>query len=211
MNFKSFAALSLATIAFTGLGAGIANAQPVSWDAIANCESGGNWHINTGNGYYGGLQFSESTWVAEGGTKYASRADLASKSEQIAVASHMNLGNWPVCGSHAYDETRSQVEAQGTTSVVPAVEYKTVKPAGYKAVTLNTTTYPVPKCGGWDTFGLYEVRAGDTLSSIAASHSLTSWKFIYDDPSNAGLIANPNVIYPGQWFCLGVYNATFTP
>ncbi|WP_321573728.1 resuscitation-promoting factor [Nocardioides sp. Kera G14] len=57
-----------------------------NWDAIAQCESGGNWHINTGNGYYGGLQFSQSSWLANGGGKYASRADLASREQQIAVA-----------------------------------------------------------------------------------------------------------------------------
>jgi uncharacterized protein YabE (DUF348 family) len=57
-----------------------------NWDAIAQCESGGNWHINTGNGYYGGLQFSSSSWLAWGGGKYAPRADLASREQQIAVA-----------------------------------------------------------------------------------------------------------------------------
>lgn len=69
------------------------------WDRIAACESGGNWAINTGNGYYGGLQFAQPTWVGAGGTKYAPRADLATRSEQIAVASKLNLGNWPVCGA----------------------------------------------------------------------------------------------------------------
>src|SRR3712207_4131601 len=54
------------------------------WSGVADCESGGDWSINTGNGYYGGLQFSQSTWEAYGGTAYASRADLASPAEQIA-------------------------------------------------------------------------------------------------------------------------------
>src|SRR4051794_17631300 len=73
--------------------AGLASAAPASaatstnvWDALAHCESTGNWAINSGNGYYGGLQFSTSTWAAFGGTKYASRPDLATKAEQIAVA-----------------------------------------------------------------------------------------------------------------------------
>ncbi|MEU7380438.1 MULTISPECIES: transglycosylase family protein [unclassified Streptomyces] len=56
------------------------------WEAIAACESSGNWKANTGNGYYGGLQFRQSSWVAAGGLKYARRADLASRREQIAVA-----------------------------------------------------------------------------------------------------------------------------
>src|SRR6478672_12188079 len=67
--------------------AGSASAAPDStWDSVAGCESGNNWSINTGNGYYGGLQFSQSTWEAYGGGQYASRADQATKSEQIAVA-----------------------------------------------------------------------------------------------------------------------------
>ena len=75
----------------------------VNWDAIAQCESGGNWSINTGNGYYGGLQFSQQTWEANGGLAYAPRADLASREAQIAVAekvyADVGLGAWPVCGA----------------------------------------------------------------------------------------------------------------
>jgi hypothetical protein len=73
-----------------------------NWDAVAQCESGGNWSINTGNGYYGGLQFSQSTWAGFGGTAYAPRADLASKAQQIAVAERVlavqGAGAWPTCG-----------------------------------------------------------------------------------------------------------------
>jgi uncharacterized protein YabE (DUF348 family) len=58
----------------------------INWDAIANCESTNNWSINTGNGYYGGLQFDSGTWLSNGGGQYAPRADLATKEEQIAVA-----------------------------------------------------------------------------------------------------------------------------
>ena len=68
------------------------------WDAIAACESGGNWSINTGNGFYGGLQFTQQTWLASGGGAYAPRADLASREQQIAVASGLARSNWPVCG-----------------------------------------------------------------------------------------------------------------
>jgi hypothetical protein len=69
------------------------------WDNVAACESGGNWHTNTGNGYYGGLQFLTSTWLAYGGGRYASRADLATREQQIAIASGMSLSHWPVCGA----------------------------------------------------------------------------------------------------------------
>ncbi|MGW0819499.1 transglycosylase family protein [Streptomyces viridiviolaceus] len=59
------------------------------WDAIAQCESGGNWKANTGNGHYGGLQFTQSSWKAAGGLKYAPRADLATRKEQIIVAERL--------------------------------------------------------------------------------------------------------------------------
>jgi uncharacterized protein YabE (DUF348 family) len=67
-------------------GAGINLANAAMWDRIAQCESGGNWSINTGNGYYGGLQFSIPSWLANGGDDFASRPDLASRAEQITVA-----------------------------------------------------------------------------------------------------------------------------
>ena len=72
------------------------------WAAVAECESGGDWSIDTGNGYFGGLQFSQSTWAAYGGTDYAPRADLATMAEQIAVAERVlarqGPGAWPICG-----------------------------------------------------------------------------------------------------------------
>ena len=75
------------------------------WDAVAACESGGNWSINTGNGYYGGLQFSSSTWKAFGGSRYASRADQATKAEQIVTARRVlasqGPGAWPTCSRRA--------------------------------------------------------------------------------------------------------------
>jgi hypothetical protein len=70
------------------------------WDRIAQCESGGNWAINTGNGYYGGLQFSFGTWLSAGGGQYAPRADLATREQQIAIASGLSLSNWPQCGRY---------------------------------------------------------------------------------------------------------------
>ncbi|MFG2298297.1 transglycosylase family protein [Streptomyces sp. NPDC048603] len=68
------------------------------WDAIARCESGGNWRANTGNGHYGGLQFTRSSWKAAGGHRYAARADLATKRQQIAIARRLaamqGMGAW---------------------------------------------------------------------------------------------------------------------
>ena len=72
-----------------------------TWDALARCEAGGNWAINTGNGYYGGVQFDQNTWERSGGLRYASRADLATREEQIAIAeitrSRQGWGAWPTC------------------------------------------------------------------------------------------------------------------
>jgi uncharacterized protein YabE (DUF348 family) len=74
----------------------------LNWDAVAACESGGNWHINTGNGFYGGLQFDSGTWLSNGGGAYAPRADLASREQQIAIATKLydarGSSPWPVCG-----------------------------------------------------------------------------------------------------------------
>jgi len=76
-----------------------------TWDRVAACESSGNWSINTGNGFYGGLQFTTSTWLAYGGAKYAPRADLATKAQQIAIAEKVLAGQgpgaWPVCSVRA--------------------------------------------------------------------------------------------------------------
>ena len=75
----------------------------VNWNAIAACESGGNWSISTGNGFYGGLQFTQQTWLGYGGGQYAGSANLATPSEQIAVAQRVlagqGIGAWPVCGA----------------------------------------------------------------------------------------------------------------
>ncbi|GAA3694844.1 transglycosylase family protein [Gordonia hankookensis] len=90
-------ALSLAPLAaFAGNASAAGN-----WDAVAQCESGGNWSTDTGNGYYGGLQFSQSTWEANGGSGSPANA---SKAEQIRVAENVlasqGPGAWPVCGSN---------------------------------------------------------------------------------------------------------------
>jgi LysM repeat protein len=80
-----------------------ASSGGANWSAIAACESGGNWSANTGNGFYGGLQFTQQTWLAYGGGQYASSANLATPAQQIAVAQRVlagqGIGAWPVCGA----------------------------------------------------------------------------------------------------------------
>ena len=103
--------ISVAKIAVTGAvlgGGGIALAGQAAaatdgeWDQVARCESGGNWAINTGNGFHGGLQFTSSTWSSHGGGEYAPSAQLATREQQIAVAervlANQGRGAWPVCG-----------------------------------------------------------------------------------------------------------------
>jgi hypothetical protein len=90
-------------IAIPLLGAGSASAADANtWDRVAECESGGAWSADFGNGFYGGLQFSQETWAAYGGTAYAPSADLASRSQQIAVAEKVLASQgpdaWPACG-----------------------------------------------------------------------------------------------------------------
>ena len=99
---KTFGLATIAgalAVAPMALATGTANADSVNWDAVAACESGGNWAINTGNGYYGGLQFTMGTWHSNGG---AGSPHAASREEQIRVAENVlqsqGIGAWPSCG-----------------------------------------------------------------------------------------------------------------
>ncbi|GAA2668677.1 transglycosylase family protein [Streptomyces lunalinharesii] len=93
------------------------------WGCLAECESSGDWHINTGNSYYGGLQFWQPTWEAFGGLKYARRADLATRDEQIEVAKRVQAvqgwGAWPVCARRygLLESSRTHVVQRGDTLV----------------------------------------------------------------------------------------------
>jgi uncharacterized protein YabE (DUF348 family) len=91
-------ATTAAPVATSTSTAGLDLSNAAMWDKVAQCESGGNWHINTGNGYYGGLQFLTSTWLAHGGGQFAPRADLASREQQITVANRLyatsGLSQW---------------------------------------------------------------------------------------------------------------------
>ncbi len=93
-------ALAAGSLPFVGAGTAQA-ASAADWQKLAVCESGGDWHINTGNGYYGGLQFSSGTWLGFGGGTYASRADLASPEQQMAIADKVlavqGWNAWPSC------------------------------------------------------------------------------------------------------------------
>ncbi|MEO6956476.1 MAG: transglycosylase family protein [Antricoccus sp.] len=183
-------AASIATPATLAIG-GTANAAPVStWDNVAACESSGNWAINTGNGFYGGLQFTQQTWAGYGGTSYAARADLASKSQQIAVAEKVldgqGPGAWPVCS------VKAGLAAGGAPAAVDPGSATSTTPPAAAAPNVAAPAASAPAATG----GSYTVTAGDTLSKIAQSNGIAGWESIY--AANSGTIANPNMIYVGQ-------------
>jgi resuscitation-promoting factor RpfA len=135
-------ALSASVVPLASISGSADAATSRTWNRLAGCESGGNWHINTGNGYYGGLQFSSSTWRSFGGGKYAARADLATRAEQIRIAEKVlrvqGWGAWPSCSqqlglTHAdaveHDERgeRRQRASYGRDSL-PSVNDVSVKP-----------------------------------------------------------------------------------
>ncbi|MFG2468818.1 transglycosylase family protein [Streptomyces canus] len=188
------------------MAAGTASAATASeWDTVAQCESGGNWSINTGNGYYGGLQFSASTWAAYGGTQYAAQANQASKSQQIAVAEKVlasqGKGAWPVCGTglssatYSGGSSSSSSNSSSNTSSRSTEEQSasrsTDRPAAKKTVT--TPTGKKVKKGD----GEYKVVKGDTLSSIAEKHEVKGgWQKLFK--LNKDIITDADFIYPGQ-------------
>ena len=89
-------------VALAAAPAPIAPVYSGNWDGVAQCESGGDWHISNGNGFYGGLQFTADTWAAYGGSAYAATADGATREQQIEIAEKVlaaqGIGAWPVCG-----------------------------------------------------------------------------------------------------------------
>ena len=109
------------------------------WDSVAACESGGNWAINTGNGYFGGLQFSQSTWLGFGGTRYAATANRASKDVQIAIARRVlaaqGPGAWPVCSRKA-----GLSRANGGAVASSAVSFSAVS---FSAVSRSRARVPI--------------------------------------------------------------------
>lgn len=174
------------------IGTGVASAADVdTWNKVAACESTGDWNINTGNGYYGGLQFSQSTWEAYGGRAYAARADLATKDQQIAVAEKVLKGQgpraWPVCSQRA-GLTRGGdspgVNPSGTSTRTPK-----------RKVDVQPQTTPQSRAG---TAEMYTVVRGDTLSGIAGTSEVRGgWRKLYE-ANRRTIGSDPDLIVPGQ-------------
>ena len=214
------ARIPAATVATGALALGL-TAVPASaasgstWDRIAACESGGNWAINTGNGFYGGLQFTASTWRAYGGAAYASRADLATRSQQIAVAERVLAGQgwgaWPACSAKLglSGKVSAAAAAPKVTRKAPTVSRSATRHplhVGGRHVAHRTvgTTSTTSRSGGGrhvaprPAGGGYVVRAGDYLSKIASQQRVAGgWQTLY--ALNRTVIGkNPNLILPGQ-------------
>ncbi|MFJ8229796.1 transglycosylase family protein [Streptomyces sp. NPDC094448] len=194
------------------IAAGTGQAATVDvWEKVAACESTNNWRINTNNGYFGGLQFSQSTWEAFGGRDYAPRADLASKEQQIAVAERVldaqGPGAWPTCaqqagltrGGDAPDVSpergggdRKVAAAQGGRAAAESVrKAATPQRTAPKQQQATPTTVPTQREG-------YTVARGDSLSRIADTKNVQGgWPKLYEQ-NRATVGSDPDLIMPGQ-------------
>ena len=226
MKLKRTIALAASTA--VAVGGSVALAAPAQastvWDAVAQCESGGNWSINTGNGYYGGLQFSASTWKAFGGHQYASNAHLATKAQQIAIAQKtlavQGPGAWPTCSKKAgltkangganaaapapaKAETKKAAPEKAETKKAAPKKAETKK-AAPKASTQKTAPKRATTVKSVATTGkrFITVKAGDTLSQLAATHGVQGgWKTLWS--LNQAEISNPDLIFVGQEIAIG--------
>ena len=159
-----------------------APANAANWDALAHCESSGNWSANTGNGFSGGLQFTPSTWAAYGGTQYASNAKDATREQQIAVAEKVLASQgknaWPGCSAKLnWSSGTTKTQTKQTTK-------QTTKPA-------PKTTRSAVQSNGDD----YTVQVGDTLGKIGEKFGV-GYKDIFE--RNTDVLKDPNLIFPGQ-------------
>lgn len=226
VRIATLAGVTGAAIAVPLMGATGASAASVStWDAVAQCESGGNWSTNTGNGYYGGLQFSESSWAAAGGTQYAARADLASKSQQIAAAEKLldlqGPGAWSCAGAGNLSNdgvdpgvdtgsTAPKTETAPKQESAPAQQAEPKKAERSEAPSTNRSDRSTaPKAEAKKTVttptgekvkkgdGEYKVVTGDSLSEIAADHKVEGgWQQLFE--LNKDIVKDADMIFPGQ-------------
>ncbi|WSQ07474.1 transglycosylase family protein [Streptomyces sp. NBC_01231] len=201
------------------IGTGVAQAADMdTWNKVAACESTNDWSINTGNGYYGGLQFTQSTWEAYGGTRYAPRADLATRDQQIAVAEKVldgqGPGAWPQCSVRAglaRGGNAPDIRPAGervSRSATAKSDGATARTSGASAPDVQPQTTPQSRAG---TAQMYTVVRGDSLSGIADDQRVRGgWKGLYT--ANRKTIGpDPDLILPGQRLTLrGQDSATTT-
>ncbi|SEQ24726.1 LysM domain-containing protein [Lentzea xinjiangensis] len=184
-----------------GLAVGTANAAPgMDWDALAQCEASGNWAANTGNGYYGGLQFSMQTWKGHGG---AGNPASASREQQIAVAERVLASQgaqaWPSC-SKRIGAYQGQARKTAPAQQAPAQQRKAQpKPQQQRQAAAPVQQAPVVTLATSKSNpnGNYEIKAGDTLSKIADANKVAGgWQAIVE--KNKDFVTNPDLIFPGH-------------
>ncbi|MFD8782922.1 transglycosylase family protein [Kitasatospora sp. NPDC059599] len=164
------------------------------WDSVAACESSGNWRVNTGNGYYGGLQFDQATWRENGGLAYAPRADLATRDQQIAVAQHLaghrGLSPWPVCGGRAArGRDRDRDGAPPPPASAPPRRSRPSHPSHPAA--------PAAPAASATADGTWTVRENDTLADIADRLRIPGgWPALYA-LNRSAVGEDPDLIQPG--------------
>ncbi|MEU4804269.1 transglycosylase family protein [Actinosynnema sp. NPDC023587] len=187
------ALLIAATACLFGLSTGAASAQGMDWDSVAQCESGGNWSISTGNGYYGGLQFLPGTWQANGGTGMPHEA---TREEQIRVAENVldtqGPGAWPNCARGGGPARTAPVQSGDTRAQARTIYQEPAAP--------EVPAPPAPPALPASTdnpAGDYTVKDGDTLEAIAAQHGVAGgWQALV--ALNPDHLTNPDLIVPGN-------------
>jgi nucleoid-associated protein YgaU len=201
----TLAAVSAATLALSATAANAAT--PTStWDALAQCESGGNWATNTGNGFSGGLQFTPQTWAAFGGT---GSPQSASRAQQIAVAEKVQAsqgwGAWPACSAKlglngGGGAPAPQILPQSAPVHAAPVQapVQTAPVAQTPVAEVNQAPVQARHAAAIAVSGeTYTVQDGDTLSKIADKLGIHGgWQHLAD--ANADTISNPNLVFVGQ-------------
>jgi nucleoid-associated protein YgaU len=211
---------ALATALGTAAAATVAFSPPASahadfsaWNRVASCESGGRWHINTGNGFYGGVQFSSGTWAGYGGHRYASQANYASRLEQIEVARRVlaaqGANAWPVCGPRAGLNWDSGHATHRPLPAHPdAAAHRHAKKEHHRHQGTHRhhgrahhrhhgAHHAAAHHQGAHHHRHYTVHSGDTLSKIAKRfHIEGGWHALYH--ANKSKLSNPNVLHVGQ-------------
>jgi resuscitation-promoting factor RpfA len=196
----TLAAVSAAGLALSATAANAAT--PTStWDALAQCESGGNWSINTGNGFSGGLQFTPSTWAAYGGT---GSPENASREQQIAVAERVQAsqgwGAWPSCSSQLGLSGGGGAPVQ--SAPVQAAPVQAAPAQSVQVQSAPVQSAPVQQAPRHATSvalsgETYTLQAGDTLSIVAQKLGIQGgWQHLAD--ANLDTIADPNLVFEGQ-------------